>query len=89
MEKTRSQLEEELKTILLKMIDVEPEDLKPQAHFFKDLGVDSIKAIEITVAIEKHFKIEIKEDDIARVTTLEKAAELIYKGFNDKQSDDK
>ena len=88
MEKTRSQIEEELKKVLLKIIDVEPEDLKPQAHFFKDLGVDSIKAIEITVAIERYFKISIREDDIAGVTTLGKAAELIYKSLKNKQSDD-
>ena len=84
MEKTRSQVEEELKKVLLKIIDVEPEDLKPQAHFFKDLGVDSIKAIEITVAIERHFKIEIKEDDIAGVTTLAKAAEVVHKYLEEK-----
>ncbi len=38
----RSQIEAELKSVLLKIIDVEPEDMKPQAHFFKDLNVDSV-----------------------------------------------
>jgi acyl carrier protein len=79
MQKSKVQIEKELKILLLKIIDVDPEDLKPQAHFFKDLGVDSIKAIEITVAIEKHFKISVGEEDIARVTNLEKATEVVYK----------
>jgi len=81
----RSQIEEELKSVLLKIIDVEAEDLKPEAHFFKDLGVDSIKAIEIIVAIEKHFKIEIKEEDIAGVFTLAKAAEVAQKYLGKKK----
>lgn len=81
---SRSEIEQELKNVLLKIIDAEPEEFKPQAHFFKDLGADSIKAIEITVAIEKHFKIEIKEDDIAGVTTLEKAAEVVHKYLDKK-----
>jgi len=79
MKKTRAQIEEELKKLLLTIIDVEPEQLKPQADFFKDLEVDSIKAIEIVVAIDKHFKISIGEEDIPTITTLEKAVELIYK----------
>jgi acyl carrier protein len=76
---SRSQIEKELKSILLKIIDVEPEELTSNANIFKDLGVDSIKAIEITVAIEKYFKISIGEEDIANITTLSKAAEVIYK----------
>lgn len=75
----RKQIETELKEVLLKIIDIEPQDLKPQAHFYKDLGVDSIKAIEITVALEKHFKISISEDKIAGVTTLAKALDVVCK----------
>ena len=81
MKKSKVQIEEELKSLLLKIIDVEPEDLKPNAHFFKDLGVDSIKAIEIAVAIEKHFKVSIPEESIINVTTLAKAAEVIHQAL--------
>jgi acyl carrier protein len=79
MEKSKDQIEKELKNILLRIIDVDPEELKPQAHLFKDLGVDSIKAIEITVAIEKYFKISIPEENIENLTTLRKASEAIHK----------
>jgi acyl carrier protein len=79
MEKTKAQVEEELKGILLKIIDVEPEEIKPKAHFFNDLDVDSIKAIEIAVAIDKCFKVTINEEDMPKITTLESAVDLIYK----------
>lgn len=79
MAKTREQIQEELKTLLLKIIDVDPDELKPNAHFFKDLGVDSIKAIEMAVGIEKHFKVTIAEDQIANMTTLSRTSEVIFK----------
>ena len=79
MKKNKAQIEKELKNLLLKIIDVEPEELKPQANFSKDLGVDSIKAIEIVVAIDKYFKISIDEKDMPSITTLEKAVDLIYR----------
>jgi acyl carrier protein len=78
MKKTKEQIQEELKNLLLKIIDVEPEELKPNADFFKDLGVDSIKAIEIAVAIEKYFKVPINEDAVGEITTLAKATDAIF-----------
>jgi acyl carrier protein len=77
MEISRSQIENELRDILLKIIDVPSEELTPDAHFFQDLGIDSIKAIEIIVAIDKHFKVSLN-DDIGQVTTLAEATEIIF-----------
>lgn len=73
----RSQIEAELKSVLLKIIDVEPEDMKPQAHFFKDLNVDSVKAIEIIVAIERYFKISIRDEQVAQIITLQQAVDTV------------
>jgi acyl carrier protein len=85
MEKTKEQIEAELKNLLLKIIDIDPDELKPNAHFFKDLGVDSIKAIEMTVAIEKHFKLSIEEEKIKELTTLSKAADVIFDNLEKKK----
>jgi acyl carrier protein len=85
MEKTKEQIEGELKNLLLKIIDIDPDELKPNAHFFKDLGVDSIKAIEMTVAIEKYFKISIQEEKIEELTTLSKASQVIFDNLKNKK----
>lgn len=82
---SRSQIEKELKNILLKIIDVEPEDLKPDVDLFKGLGVDSVKAIEIAVAIDKHFKVSIN-DDIRQVTTLAETTDIIFKILDKRRS---
>lgn len=74
---SRAQIEDELRAILLKIIDVDPEAVTPDANFFQDLEMDSIKAIEAVVAIDKHFKVSLNED-IAQMTTLAKTSEIIF-----------
>jgi acyl carrier protein len=57
-------------------------EITPQKNFFKDLEVDSIKAIEITVAIEKKFKVSVRDEDVPRITTVKEAVELVNKLLN-------
>lgn len=84
MPDNRENILEELKEVLLGAIDIDPEDLTLDAHFFKDLGVDSIKAIEITVAIERHFKVSIRDENVARVTTLGQVFEVLMAALEEK-----
>ena len=84
MPDNREEILEELKEVLLRVIDVEPEDLTLDAHFFKDLGVDSIKAIEITVAIERHFKVAIREESIAQIATLGQVLDILMAALEEK-----
>lgn len=55
----------------------EEEEITTDAHFFEDLEVDSIKAIEITVAIEKKFKISVRDEDVPNITTVKEAVNLV------------
>ena len=50
-----------------------------EKNFFTDLEIDSIKAIEIAVAIEKKFKISVRDEDIPKITTVKEAVELTKK----------
>jgi acyl carrier protein len=52
-------------------------EIKPDTNFLKDLGMDSIKAIEFTVAIEKEFNISVRDDDVPKITTVNQAVELV------------
>jgi acyl carrier protein len=70
-------IEKEIMAIISDVSGYEVEEITPQANFFKDLEVDSIKAIEITVAIEKKFKISVRDEDVPKLTTVEQAIELV------------
>jgi acyl carrier protein len=60
------------------------EELKPDANFWNDLGVDSIKAIEITVAIEKKYKIRVRDEQIPKITTVQQAVEAVREAIKKK-----
>ena len=69
-------LERQVKDIVAKVTEAELEEITPDADFINDIGVDSLKAIEITGAIEKAFKISVPEDQIRNIRTLSQAVAL-------------
>ncbi|MFH1062024.1 MAG: acyl carrier protein [Candidatus Omnitrophota bacterium] len=74
-------LEAELKELIADVSGREVAEITTQASFFEDLGIDSIKAIEITVAIEKKYKIRVKDEQVAEITTVAKAIEIVKKAL--------
>jgi len=73
------------KTIISIISDIsgfDEDEITPEKNFFRDLEIDSIKAIEITVAIEKKFKVSIRDEDVPKITTVEEAVELVNKLLN-------
>jgi len=72
-------LEEEVKKLVADITEVPLEKLTPDADFFNDLGIDSLKAIEIVAAFEKKFRIIIPEEDIPKIRTLIQVIEYTKK----------
>jgi len=70
-------MEQEIKAIISEISGYEPEEITPDKNFFDDLEIDSIKAIEITVAIEKKFKISVRDEDVPNITTVRQAVDLV------------
>lgn len=70
-------VEKEIISILSEISGVDESDIKPETDLVKDLDIDSIKAIEITVAIEKKFKISVRDEDVPKIMTLRQAVELV------------
>lgn len=70
-------IEKEIVSIISEISGADEELITPEANFFDDLGVDSIKAIEITVALEKKFKISVRDEDVPKIATVRQALELV------------
>ena len=70
-------IEKEVVSIISDVTGLDEEEITTEKNFFKDLEVDSIKAIEITVAIEKKFKISVRDEDVPRITTVNEAVGLV------------
>ncbi len=69
-------LEQDVKTLIAEIIEMDPNEINPDASLVKNLGMDSMMALEILAAIEKKFKVKIPEDDLPKITTVNKAIEL-------------
>jgi acyl carrier protein len=72
-------IEEEVKKLVADITEVPVEKLTHDADFFNDLGIDSLKAIEIVAAFEKKFRIIIPEEDIPKIRTLMQVIEYTKK----------
>lgn len=71
--------EKEIIKIISDVSGFDEEEITLETNLTNDLEVDSIKAIEITVAIEKKFKISVRDEDIPNITTVRDAVELVNK----------
>ena len=63
-------LEGQIKEIISKISGTAPKEISSDAHFVRDLGIDSIQVLEIAVALEKTFGIRIEEDRFPAMTTI-------------------
>jgi acyl carrier protein len=70
-------VEKEIISIVSDVSGFEEHEITLKTNFQKDLEVDSIKTIEITVAIEKKFKISVRDEDVPKITTVQQAVELV------------
>lgn len=69
-------LEKELREIIARVVEIEPEKITLTANFVEDLGMDSMMALEILAAMEKRYKIQIPEDKLGKLQNLQEAMNL-------------
>jgi acyl carrier protein len=69
-------VEKEIISIIAEVSGFDEEEVTTEKNLAKDLEIDSIKAIEITVAIEKKFKISIRDEDIPKIITVKDSINL-------------
>ena len=65
-----------LKEIIVDRLDVEEDQIVPEASFVEDLGADSLDIVELIMGIEEEFDIEIPDEDAEKLTSVGEA--MIY-----------
>ncbi len=66
-----------VKEIVVEQLGVDEEDVTPDASFIDDLGADSLDIVELIMAFEEEFDIEIPDEDAEKITTVGEAIEYI------------
>lgn len=76
------QVKKEVRKIVADIAEIPIADLKENARFVEDLGVDSMMALEIIASIEKKYRVVVPEKEISGVTSLERVYEILDKLLN-------
>ncbi len=70
-------LEEKVKKIIVDQLGVEAAEVTPEASFIEDLGADSLDTVELVMALEEEFGIEIPDEEAEKIATVKDAIEYI------------
>jgi acyl carrier protein len=75
-------IEQKVKEIVADRLGVDPDEVTPEASFIEDLGADSLDTVELVMALEEEFGIEIPDEDAEKIQTVGDAIEYIQKHLN-------
>jgi acyl carrier protein len=78
IEDDMSNVEEKVKDIIVEELGVEREKLTPEASFMEDLGADSLDTVELVMAFEKEFDIDIPDEDAEKLRTVGDAMNYLH-----------
>ena len=70
-------VEERVKQIIVEQLGVDEGEVTPSANFIDDLGADSLDTVELVMAFEEAFDIEIPDEDAEKITRVKEAVEYI------------
>lgn len=70
-------VEEKVRHIIVEQLGVDEEEVKPEATFVDDLGADSLDVVELVMALEEEFGIEISDEDAEKLVSVQQAVNYI------------
>ena len=70
-------VEQKVKEIIVEQLGVDADEVTPEASFTDDLGADSLDIVELVMAFEEEFGIEIPDEDAEKITRVKEAIEYI------------
>ncbi len=74
---TSDQIRDEIKRLIANVTEREPDEIPDSAHFMDELGVDSLMAMEVMIAVDKKFKIDIPEEEFNKATNVNESVAMV------------
>lgn len=76
---------DKVKSIIVEQLGVDEEEVTSDASFVEDLGADSLDTVELVMAFEEEFELEIPDEDAEKITRVKDAVEYIEKNAKGKK----
>lgn len=70
-------IEERVKSIIVEQLGVKEDEVRNESSFVEDLGADSLDTVELVMALEEEFDIEIPDEEAEKITTVQSAIDYI------------
>jgi acyl carrier protein len=70
-------IHDEIRELMAEIIEVKPEQINPDDHLVKNLGADSMMALELLAKLEKKYDITIEPENLPKLVTLRSTVELV------------
>jgi len=83
---TTEQIKAEIKALIAKVSEREVEEIDDNAKYQDDLGIDSLMGMEIMIAVDRKFKIDIPEEEFAAATCVNESVALVEKWLAAKET---
>lgn len=74
---SQKEILEKVQTIVAEQLGVDASEVKPEANFASDLGADSLDTVELVMALEEEFDIEIPDEAAEKILTVQQAVDYI------------
>ena len=72
-------VEQKVKEIVAEQLSISSDEIKNESSFIDDLGADSLDTVELVMALEEEFDIEISDDEAENISTVQSAIDYINK----------
>ena len=72
-----SNIDERVKSVVVKQLGVKEEDVKNESKFIDDLGADSLDTVELVMGLEEEFDTEIPDEEAEKITTVQQAIDYV------------
>jgi acyl carrier protein len=70
-------VEKKIKEIIMNQLDLDGKEITPEAAFIDDLGADSLDVVEMVMAMEEAFDLEIPDEDVENITIVQDVIDYI------------
>ena len=71
------EIEERVKSIIVEQLGVSMDEVTPEASFIEDLGADSLDIVELIMALEERYEIEIPDEDAEKIQSVKDVIQYI------------